>query len=568
MAKLGPGRTSSPRKSSQTRCALPKAPASGAVIAPTYGDARDTCIEAESGLLAALGTTRAEVVAGRSPLVELWNRSLGELRLRDGAVVYADGADDGALRIQGTNLRGVWADEVGLWRNWRQAWDESIAFALRKGAARLIATATPKSDMGARDLVRRLLDDSAVISRRLRTEDNRANLSDSFWERVSLTAGSRLSRQELEGELLEDVEGALWKRAWIDDARGAQAPYGGYRAVVVGLDPADGGAQGAEQALTVAAAGVDGQLYVIASEGMRDTPLRWLSHAVRVAREHSARIVLEKNPGGGFLVGLLEQTIDAMGVRVPYQVVDARSGKLTRAEPVAALYEQGKVSHLGYFPELEEQLVNFTGAPGERSPDRCDATVWALLELMGYARPQAAPAPAGAQSATATTLAACLAGQSRGPARRRSRSRRSSCPRSAEPTLGRCKSDPAGKGRWSATTVHRADQESSHRARNPIPTQGYRSSEYYSSRREAACRSTATGQGAPETYGCRTAHEARWHLDAQDDKQQRRPNPRGPRTRGLPRVDAWLAEPDVRFEVRRRPVVRPRRGVRHHRYRS
>jgi len=361
-------------------------PGQWAVIAPTYGDARDTCIEAESGLLAALGTTRSEVVAGRSPLVSLWNRSLGELRLRNGSVVYADGADDGALRIQGTNLRGVWADEVGLWRAWRQAWDESIAFALRKGAARLIATATPKSDMGARELVGRLLDDPAVISRRLRTEDNRANLSDSFWERVSLTAGSRLSRQELEGELLEDVEGALWKRTWIDHARVDGPPYGGYRAVVVGLDPADGGAQGAEQALTVAAAGVDGQLYVIASEGMRDTPLKWLSHAVRVAQQQSARIVVERNHGGAFLTGLLEQAIDKIGVRVPYRVVDARSGKLTRAEPVAALYEQGKVSHVGCFPELEEQLVNYTGGPGERSPDRCDATVWALLELMGYAR--------------------------------------------------------------------------------------------------------------------------------------------------------------------------------------
>lgn len=370
-------------------------PGQWAVIAPTYGDARDTCIEAESGLLAALGTTRAEVVAGRSPLVQLWNRSLGELRLRNGSVVYADGADDGALRIQGTNLRGVWADEVGLWRNWRQAWDESIAFALRKGAARLIATATPKSDMGARELVGRLLNDPAVISRRLRTEDNRANLSDSFWARVSLTAGSRLSRQELEGELLEDVEGALWRRDWIENARVDGPPHGGYRAVVVGLDPADGGAQGAEQALTVAGAGVDGGLYVIASEGMRDTPLAWLSHAVRVAQQQSARIVVERNHGGAFLVGLLEQAIAALGIRVPYQVVNARTGKLTRAEPVAALYEQGKVHHIGVHAILEEQLVNYTGGPGERSPDRCDATVWALLELMGYARRSGGPSAGG-----------------------------------------------------------------------------------------------------------------------------------------------------------------------------
>jgi len=371
-------------------------PGQWAVVAPTYGDARDTCIEApESGLLAAFGTSRSEVTAGRSTLVEIYNRSLGELRLRDGAVVFVDGADDGALRIQGKNLRGAWADEIGLFKQWERAWDESLAFALRKGDARLIATGTPKADMPARALVRRLLDDPAVVTRRLRTEDNRANLSDSFWERVSLTAGSRLSRQELEGELLEDVEGALWKRAWIEEARLAEPPYGGYRAVVVGLDPADGGAQGAEQALTVAAAGVDGELYVIASEGMRDTPLKWLSHAVRVAQQQSARIVVERNHGGAFLVGLLEQAMDEIRVRVPYQVVNARTGKLTRAEPVAALYEQGKVHHIGVHAILEEQLVNFTGAAGERSPDRCDATVWALLELMGYARRSGGPGAGG-----------------------------------------------------------------------------------------------------------------------------------------------------------------------------
>jgi len=362
-------------------------PGQWAVVAPTYGDARDTCIEApESGLLSAFGTSRSEVTAGRSTLVEIYNRSLGELRLRDGAVVFIDGADDGALRIQGKNLRGAWADEIGLFKQWERAWDESLAFALRKGDARLIATGTPKADMPARELVRRLLNDPAVATRRLRTADNRANLSDSFWARVSLTAGSRLSRQELEGELLEDVEGALWRRDWIDEARVAEPPYGGYRAVVVGLDPADGGAQGAEQALTVAAAGVDGELYVIASEGMRDTPLKWLSHAVRVAQQQSARIVVERNHGGAFLTELLEQAIHQTGIRVPYQVVNARTGKLTRAEPVAALYEQGKVHHIGVHAILEEQFVNFTGAAGERSPDRCDATVWALLELMGYAR--------------------------------------------------------------------------------------------------------------------------------------------------------------------------------------
>jgi len=187
-------------------------PGQWAVVAPTYADARDTCIESESGLLAAFDTNAQEVSADRSRLVGLWNRSLGELRLRTGSVVFADGADDGALRIQGKNLRGVWCDEIGLWRRWAQAFDESIGYALRKGAARLIVTGTPKADLSARALVRRLLDDPAVVKRRLRTLDNAENLSPKFLEAAKLRAGSRLGLQELEGELVEDIEGALWRR--------------------------------------------------------------------------------------------------------------------------------------------------------------------------------------------------------------------------------------------------------------------------------------------------------------------------------------------------------------------
>jgi len=363
-------------------------PGQWAIVAPTYGDARDTCVEAPgSGLLAALGTSRAEVVAGRSARVELWNRSLGELRLRDGAVVFVDGADDGALRIQGKNLRGVWCDEIGLWRNWEQAFDESIAFALRKGDARLVASGTPKSAMPARALVRRLLTDPGVVVRRLRTFDNRENLSAAFLAVAEQRVGTRLARQELEGELLEDVEGALWRRDWIDDARVDGPPHGGFRSVALGLDPADGTATGAEQGITIAAAGVDRELYVLHSEGVRASPLEWLKRAVRLAREYNAsRIVVEKNHGGGFLIGLLEQAMDELGIRVAYRVVTASQGKWTRAEPIAMLYETGRVHHVGRHDALEEQLLSWTGAPGEKSPDILDSLVWTLSDLQGLAR--------------------------------------------------------------------------------------------------------------------------------------------------------------------------------------
>jgi len=360
-------------------------PGQWAVVAPTYADARDTGIEAESGLLAAFGTSAQEVAAGKSRLVALWNRSLGELRLRDGSVVFADGADDGALRIQGKNLRGIWCDEIGLWRRWAQAFDESIGYALRKGAARLIVTGTPKADLPARALVRRLLEDPAVVKRRLRTLDNAENLSPKFLEAAKLRAGTRLGLQELEGELVEDIEGALWRRAWIDDHRVEGPPYAGFQSIVVGLDPADGTAEGAEQALVVAGFGLDRQFYILHTEGMRETPLEWLTRAIKVAREFRAtRLVVEKNFGGRALLDVLEQAFDRAGTRIAYRVVTATTGKLTRAEPVAALYEQGRVSHIGLHPELEEQLLGFTAAPGEKSPDRLDAAVHAITDLMGY----------------------------------------------------------------------------------------------------------------------------------------------------------------------------------------
>lgn len=177
-------------------------PGEWAVIAPTYGDARDTCIEsADSGLLAALGLPRT--YAG-------WNRSMGELRLPNGAVVYADGADDGALRIQGKNLRGAWCDEVGLWKRWKTAWTESVRFAVRKAPGKIIATGTPKVAMPAIKLVRTLLADAAVAKSLLRTEDNAANLHPATLADLLTMAGTALGRQELEGEVLTDDEGGVF----------------------------------------------------------------------------------------------------------------------------------------------------------------------------------------------------------------------------------------------------------------------------------------------------------------------------------------------------------------------
>ena len=356
-------------------------PGSWALVAPTYGDARDVGVESESGLLAAFGTTAQEVAAGQSPRVELWNRSMGSVRLRDGSVVFLDGADDGALRIQGRNLRGAWLDEVGLWKQWEKAFDESLTYALRKGAARLVVSATPKSDMPARALVRRLLGDPVVVKRRLRTLDNAANLSAAFIEDAKLRAGTRLGRQELEGDLLEDVDGALWRRSELEEGRVDHPPA--LRRVVVALDPADGTAQGDEQAICAAGLGEDGHIYVLRSDGVRTTPLEWLKRAVRLARELDSTLVIEKNFGGRFIVGLLEQAMEELGVRAPYRMIDAHGGKKVRAEPVSTLFEVGRAHLVGVHDVLEEQLVSFTGMGG-KSPDRLDSMCHAVRELMGY----------------------------------------------------------------------------------------------------------------------------------------------------------------------------------------
>lgn len=358
-----------------------------AVVAPTFADARDKCIEGESGLLAAFDTTLAEVKSGRSRTVAKWNRSLGELELSNGQQVRIDGADDGAYRIQGENLRGVWGDEIGLWKKWETAWDESIGFALRKGDARSVLTGTPKRDRPARRLIKRLVEDPEVIDRILPTRENWDNLSDAFKKRSMAIASTELGRQELEGILLDEAEGALWKREWINAGRVLTGPEDGFRRLVLALDPSDGTDESDEQAWCLAGSGVDGRFYVADSEGMRVTPLRWLQAAVHMAQAVGATIVVEKNHGGQFLVELLERAMDELGVRVAYKVVHASDGKRTRAEPVAMLYEQGHntgkpiVHHIGDHPDLEDQMANWTGEPGVPSPDRLDALVWALAEL-------------------------------------------------------------------------------------------------------------------------------------------------------------------------------------------
>ncbi|MEK6271383.1 MAG: terminase family protein [Actinomycetota bacterium] len=373
-------------------------PGQFAIVAPVFRDAVDVCVEApESGLLAAYRTTVAEVAAGQSTHVERWNRTLGEVRLRDGARVFCTGADEGGERIHGRNLRAAWAEEIGLWRNWERTWDEALGFALRKGTARLIATGTPKHHLPARHLIKRLIEDPNVMVRRLRTVDNREHLSEQFLAAtVDKWAGTRVGKQELEGELLAELEGAIVRREWIDEARVPRADwdrrdelgsplYPGLRVAVIGLDPASNVKNGSEQGLCLAGLGHDHNLYVIQSEGLRESPLAYLRRAVDLALEHHGILVVERNHGAAYLKTSIEAVLKERGVRVPYKEVVATHGKRVRFEPVAALMEQRAVHFVGELPELEEELLSFTGAPSDRF-DRGDAFTWALTELAGYSR--------------------------------------------------------------------------------------------------------------------------------------------------------------------------------------
>jgi len=342
-----------------------------AVVAPTYADARDTCVEGESGLLACLD--REEV--------RTWNRSLGELVLKNGTR-YKLFSSDEPDRLRGPQHHRAWCDELASFRDF-ETW-EMLMMGLRLGEQpQCVVTTTPRPVRVVRELAER---DDVVVTRGT-TWDNAANLAPAALESLRRRyEGTRLGRQELEGLLIEDVEGALWRRAWLEEGRVFELPHKHFwqGPPRIGVDSADGLQHGDEQAYTVAGLSSDHRLYVVESEGMRVSIDAFAGEIIDVALRHKGVIVLEVNHGGAALEQVFEVAMRHREVTVPVRVVRASESKRTRAEPVAMLYEQGRVSHVGEFAELEDQMTSFTGAPGERSPDRLDSLVWALSEFTGY----------------------------------------------------------------------------------------------------------------------------------------------------------------------------------------
>jgi phage terminase large subunit-like protein len=337
-----------------------------ALVARTAADVRDVLIEGESGLLA----------IHRADERPVWEPSRRRLTWPNGAIATTYSADE-PDQLRGPQHDSAWVDEICAWR-YPDAWDQ-LQLGLRLGDdPRVVATTTPRPTA----LVRSLVASPSTVVTRGRTADNARNLAPGVVEALSARyAGTRLGRQELEGEILDDTPGALWTRAMIESASARVAPE--LRRVVVALDPsvaADGG--GDECGIVVAGIDFEGRAWVLRDGSGNLSPADWSRRAVALAEEHAADcIVAESNQGGA----LVEQTLRAAGARTRVRLVHAARGKRARAEPVAALYEQGKVRHLPGLQRLEDEMCTWSSAAGDPSPNRLDALVWACFDLCGLA---------------------------------------------------------------------------------------------------------------------------------------------------------------------------------------
>jgi phage terminase large subunit-like protein len=337
-----------------------------AIVGATAAEVRSVMVEGECGLLAVAPT-------GMRPTFE---PSLKRLTWKNGTIaeLYSAAEPDG---LRGGQHDYAWADEIAKWDKGEAAWD-NLMLGLRRGAhPRVVATTTPRPV----PLIRRLVKEAGVVRRGGATRDNISNLSASFITTMNDTyGGSRLGRQELEGELIDAVEGALWQRSWIDGGRVLRAPD--LVRVVVGVDP-PASATGDACGIIAVGLGKDGRAYVLGDHSASGlSPQGWAQAVATAAARWSAdKVIAEKNNGGD----MVESVLRGADVHMPVRLVHAAHGKVTRAEPVASLYEGGKIAHAGAFPELEDELCGFvTGGyegPG-RSPDRADALVWAVTELM------------------------------------------------------------------------------------------------------------------------------------------------------------------------------------------
>ena len=337
-----------------------------ALIGASLIEARQVMVEGESGLLSLCGGD-----------LLTWQPSLRRVTWPNGSVatLYSAAEHDS---LRGPQHHYAWADEIAKWGCGVAAWD-NLMLGLRLGIRpQAVATTTPRPV----PLLKRLVSENGVVITRGKTMDNATNLPPDFIAAVgALYGGTRLGRQELDGELIEDIEGALWNRDGLEACRVAAAPP--LRRIVIGVDPPITRG-GDDCGIVVVGRGVDDKAYVLADHSVSGRSPEGWARAVAAAAElwDADRVVAEGNQGGE----MVESTLRAADVAMPIKRVHARVGKVARAEPVAALYEADRAHHVGAFPALEDQLCGLiTGGgyegPG-RSPDRADALVWAMSEAM------------------------------------------------------------------------------------------------------------------------------------------------------------------------------------------
>jgi phage terminase large subunit-like protein len=337
-----------------------------ALVGETMDQVREVMVEGVSGL-------RACGFPAERPRFEPSRR---RLVWPNGAVAHGFSSEDPEA-LRGPQFDAAWADETGKWVQAEAAWD-MLSFSLRLGERpRVMVTTTPR----ATPLMRRLLADPGTVVTRSATSANAANLAPGVVKALMQRyGGTRLGRQELDGELIDDREGALFSRGVIEEGRVSDAP--GLKRIVVAVDPPASHRRGAD-ACGIVAAGIDGEgtIFVLADESAQGLkPHEWAGRAAALYRRLSAdALVVEVNQGGD----MVATVIGEVAPDVPVTSVRAVRSKHLRAEPVAALYAQGRVKHAGIFPALEDELADFgpDGLSSGRSPDRLDALVWAVTHL-------------------------------------------------------------------------------------------------------------------------------------------------------------------------------------------
>jgi phage terminase large subunit-like protein len=336
-----------------------------AIVGETADEARKVMLKGESGLLSVCAPWE-------KPHFNFTDQSL---EFPNGSSVYLYSAEK-PEKFRGPQFHGAWLDEFPKWRRMREAWDHirfGVRLPLRGDRPRVVITTTPRPNKLLREIRARA---STVITTGS-TYENQANLDQSFLDELENWKGSKLGQQEIYGIQYDEAPGAIFLASWIEKARVKEAPR--MRRIVVAVDPTSSDTDRSDETgIVVAGLGEDGRGYVLEDASIRCTPDRWARRAVDAYKHWGADCIVAETTMGGDLVPSMIKLVDS---RVPVKIKGGNRGKVSRAEPVAALYEQGKVSHVNGFDELENQMVNYVLGARE-SPDRMDAMVYAVSELL------------------------------------------------------------------------------------------------------------------------------------------------------------------------------------------